>query len=115
MCGYNPHAIDKVLQLLVLGFGDLLCRVRRMDRKNDTALLNRRCDHCLRSPHRLKSAGTPLMNLPPSRFINFGNLIVGLPTVENHADSVVLDRLPFAHTEFDEVGSGELGRQQSEE
>ena len=24
MCGYNPHAIDKVLQLLVLSFGDLL-------------------------------------------------------------------------------------------
>ena len=67
MCGYNPHAIDKVLQLLVLSFGDLL------------------------------------------------DFAVGLPTVENHADSVVLDRLTFARTEFDEVGSGELGRQQSEE
>ena len=30
-------------------------RVRQMDRKNDTALLNRRCDHCLRSPHRAHS------------------------------------------------------------
>lgn len=27
----------------------LLHRVRQMDRRNDTALLNRKCDHCLRS------------------------------------------------------------------
>ena len=67
MCGYNPHAIDKVLQLLVLGFGDLL------------------------------------------------DLVIGAPAVENHANGIVLDRLTFACTEFDEVGSGELGRQQSEE
>ena len=67
MCGYNPHAIDKVLQLLVLSFGDLL------------------------------------------------DLVVGAPAVEDHADSIVLDRLTFAGTEFDEVGSGELSRQQSEE
>ena len=26
-------------------------RVRQMDRRNDTAPLNRKCDHCLRSPH----------------------------------------------------------------
>lgn len=26
-------------------------RVRQMDRRNDTALLNCKCDHCLRSPH----------------------------------------------------------------
>ena len=26
-------------------------RVRQMDRRNDTALLNRGCDHCLCSPH----------------------------------------------------------------
>ena len=25
-------------------------RVRQMDRRNDTAPLNRKCDHCLRSP-----------------------------------------------------------------
>ena len=28
-------------------------RVRQIDRKNDTALLNRKCDYCLRSPHRM--------------------------------------------------------------
>ena len=67
MFRYNLDAIDKVLQLLVLGFGDLL------------------------------------------------DLVVGAPAVEDHADSIVLDRLTFARTEFDEVGSGELGRQQSEE
>ena len=33
----------------------LCTRFRQMDRKNDTALLNRRCDHCLRSPHRTHS------------------------------------------------------------
>ena len=46
--------------------------------------------------------------------LGFGDLldlIVGFPTVEHHADSVVLDRLTFARTKFDEVGSGELGRQ----
>ena len=30
-------------------------RVRQIDRKNDTAPLNRKCDHCLRSPHRVHS------------------------------------------------------------
>lgn len=60
MCGYNPHAIDKVLQLLVLGFGDLL------------------------------------------------DFAVGFPTVENHTDSIVLNRLTFTRTKFDEVGSCEL-------
>ena len=34
-------------------------RVRQMDRKSQTALLIGKCDHCLRSPHKLKFAGTP--------------------------------------------------------
>ena len=34
-------------------------RVRQMDRKSQTAMLIGKCDHCLRSPHKLKFAGTP--------------------------------------------------------
>jgi hypothetical protein len=34
-------------------------RVRQMDRKSQTALLIGKCDHCLRSPHKLKFAGAP--------------------------------------------------------
>ena len=45
----------------------------------------------------------------------FFDLAVTAPTVENHADSIILDGLTFARTEFDEVSCGELGRQQSEE
>ena len=67
MCGYNPHAIDKVLQLLVLSFADLL------------------------------------------------DLVVGAPAVEDHADSIVLDRLTFTRTKFDEIGSTKLSGQQSQE
>ena len=57
------------------------------------------------------------MNLKPLilTFADLLDLVVGAPAVEDHADSIVLDRLTFARTEFDEVGSGELGRQQSEE
>ena len=38
-------------------------RVRQMDRKNDTAPLNRKCDHCLRSSHRLEICGSPISGL----------------------------------------------------
>lgn len=48
-------------------------------------------------------------------FADLLNLAVGLPTVKNHADSVVLDRLTFACTEFDEVGGGELSGQECQE
>ena len=67
MFRYNLDAIDKVLQLLVLGFGDLL------------------------------------------------DLVVGAPAVEDHADSIVLDRLTFSGTKLDKVGSTKLSGQQSQE
>ena len=46
----------------------------------------------------------------PRRLCNLLDLAVGFPTVEDHADGVVLDRLTFARTEFDEVGRRELVR-----
>ena len=57
------------------------------------------------------------MNLKPLilTFADLLDLVVGFPTVEHHANGVILDGLTFAGTELDEVGSGELGRQQSEE
>ena len=45
----------------------------------------------------------------------FFDLVVGAPAVEDHADSIVLDRLTFAGTEFDEIGCTKLSGQQSQE
>ena len=34
-----------------------------MDRKSHTALLNGKCDHCLRSPHKCKICGGPIKRM----------------------------------------------------
>ena len=41
-------------------------------------------------------------------FTDLLDLVVGAPAVENHADSIVLDRLTFTGTEFDKIGSAKL-------
>ena len=37
-------------------------------------------------------------------FADLLDLVVRAPAVEDHADSIVLDRLTFTSTEFDEIG-----------
>ena len=49
-----------------------------------------------------------ILQFLPCRFGYLLNFTVGLPTIEHHADGVVLDGLTFARTEFDKVGSREL-------
>ena len=53
------------------------------------------------------------LQLLPLGVANLLYLAVTTPAVENHADCRTFDRLTFASTEFDEIGSTELGRQQS--
>ena len=44
-------------------------------------------------------------------FADLLDLVVGAPAVEDHADSIVLDRLTFTSTEFDEIGCTKLSGQ----
>ena len=45
----------------------------------------------------------------------FFDLAVTAPAVEDHADSIVLDRLTLTRTEFDEIGSTKLSGQECQE
>ena len=55
-----------------------------------------------------------ILQFLPSGVGNLFDFAVGFPTIEHHADGVVLDRLTFTRTEFDKVGSCELVGEQSE-
>ena len=55
------------------------------------------------------------LKLAPLIIRELFDLVVGAPAVEDHADGGAFDGLTFAGTKLDEVGVGELGREQFEE
>ena len=58
------------------------------------------------------SRGRKSGELAPSRFIDFLDAVVVAPSVEDHRDGRGLDGLAFSGTELDQVGGGEVLRQE---